>query len=103
MGKKTRKEKIAAEQRRREFLQKMPNIPTYPGGMRSLDLRDTLPKEAARPKFGYSLPKNNLNSAVAATQNSYSYVTSDLLRILALAALAFCAQFVLWYLLGNRI
>lgn len=77
MAKKTKKEKILAEYRRK-IAAITPPTPTV-----------TLPK--------YQVPKTFAPVTKVVTHD-YSYVTSDLVRIGILTALAICAQLVLWYL-----
>ncbi len=76
MSKKTKKEKILAEYRRKIAAITPPTptvvLPTY---------------QAGAPPI---VP-------VRATNHDYSYVLSDLKRIAALTILAICAQLVLWY------
>lgn len=95
MSRKTKKEKIAAEGRRKgiadtyqissTFVQKPP-INVIQTGIKP-----------------YSIPETNTTNTATTIQNNYAYVTSDLKRILLFTALAFCAQLVLWYFLGNKI
>ena len=90
MSRKTRKEKIAAEQRRKtQILYTVPATLVHQsissGNYSTLTLDNSV-----------SLPQTKINM-------DYSYVLSDLRRILLLTTLAFCAQFVLWYFLENKL
>lgn len=75
MGKKTKKEKILAEYHRK---------------LQALGSPKTV---------NYSAP--TMNPVYHEPQTDYSYVLSDLRRIVLLTALAICAQLVLWYKLGR--
>lgn len=81
MSRKTKKEKILAEYHRK--LQAL-QLPKY-------NLPEKAPVEKYVPKLSPTEPKTD-----------YSYVLSDLKRILFLTALAICAQVVLWYAIARR-
>lgn len=76
MARKTKKEKILAEYRRKlQSLNKPSLMPEPP------------PKKVS---YEVNTPSQQVNL-------DYSYVLSDLRRITILSALAICAQVVLWY------
>ncbi len=96
MGKKTKREKILAEYHRK---------------LRSLEIA-TPAKSAPEGKVDKPLVSGNLMQYRFTTPTfsasgtgrelstpNFSYVASDLKRILFLTALAICAQLVLWYFL----
>lgn len=89
MAKKTKKEKILAEYHRK--LQ-MLSVPQYK--------LPTEPKKTVAKISNYTVPA--VSSVHPELQTDYSYVLSDLKRIALLAALAICAQLVLWYRLGSN-
>lgn len=90
MSRKTKKKKIAAELRRR----------TQPVGFASPNLlTETSVVDANSQINRYALPKVTSENVAPTMQNQYSYVSSDLKRIVVLTALAFCAQVVLWLVL----
>ncbi len=97
MARKTKKEKILAQYHRKLKLLEtaMPKTVT-PRGVKT---EVTLPIGSLK----YSLSNLSSEIPVASTQSkaltttNYSYVISDLVRILFLTALAICAQLVLWY------
>lgn len=77
VGKKTKKEKILAEYRRK--------------------LATLTPPTPVAPTVTYQAPKVSV-VPVKNGPTDYSYVTADLRRVVILTALAICAQVVLWYL-----
>lgn len=103
MGRKTKKEKILAELRRKQRLiegtliekKQTPKATpaSFPPGGQVMETKYVLP---ANQNLGL------IKAKITGTPDS-SYVITDLRRILTLTALAICAQLVLWYLLGNRI
>lgn len=99
MSRKTKKQKLVAERHRQQQIQfslsqSKERITPRPPITNPITINHapfTLPK--------VSIPVQNFSSANVSSD--YSYVISDLKRILTLTVLAFCAQVVLWYFLGR--
>lgn len=99
MGKKTKKEKILAEYRRKLRL-----LETFPKA-KSLAENSAINTTPVDKPIQYQLTKQEVKAAPAPSealgpiQDNFGYVFSDLKRIFFLTILAICAQLVLWYLL----
>ncbi len=96
MSRRTRKEKIAAEQRRRQMSNESPD--------RSVAAPMNSPSINNLPKYEVNIStiiNGGDKSADQTSDSAYGYVVNDLKRIGFLTLLAFCAQVVLWYFLGR--
>jgi len=94
MAKKTKKEKILAEYHRKLQALNM-------SGVKAQGVEYKLPVEEKPIQKVVNYPVPTMNPVYHEHQTDYSYVLSDLRRIALLAALAICAQLVLWYRLGR--
>jgi uncharacterized protein YdhG (YjbR/CyaY superfamily) len=88
MSKKTKEQKLKAEKKRLLELVQQTQTNTF----------------AATSKISYKFNSTNSLSARAVfTTTQDNHVAHDLRKIAVLAAIAFCAQLVLWYLLEKQI
>lgn len=95
MPQKTKAQKVATDQKRREgLISQIHYTPVIVGGPPPLTVADTYKKQSVETKAKSVILSNRTDD--------YGYVTSDLKRVGVFSLLAFGAEIALWYFLMVR-